>query len=133
MLRTLQKCQACGFPVSQGRSFCVECEEKQWRGQRLSHPSVATPNQPVEIITHQPPLSDSQSNLAAAELATASDIATNPPPTPQHVVSERSDLYISVPFLASAIESESWFAANKYILAVLVAVAIIIVVIVTFH
>lgn len=34
-LRNLQKCKACGFPVSQGRIFCVECEEKQWRGQRL--------------------------------------------------------------------------------------------------
>jgi hypothetical protein len=34
-LRNLQKCKACGFPVSQGRTFCVECEEKQWRGQRL--------------------------------------------------------------------------------------------------
>jgi hypothetical protein len=35
VLRNLQKCQACGFPVSQGRAFCVECEEKQWRGQRI--------------------------------------------------------------------------------------------------
>jgi hypothetical protein len=34
-LRNLQKCKACGFPVSQGRTFCVECEEKQWRGERL--------------------------------------------------------------------------------------------------
>jgi hypothetical protein len=34
-LRTLQKCKACGFPVSQGRMLCVECEEKQWRGQRV--------------------------------------------------------------------------------------------------
>jgi GAF domain len=35
VLRNLRKCQACGFPVSQGRTLCVECEEKQWRGQRL--------------------------------------------------------------------------------------------------
>jgi hypothetical protein len=35
VLRNLQKCQACGFPVSHGRKLCVECEEKQWRGQRL--------------------------------------------------------------------------------------------------
>src|SRR5207302_1656588 len=35
VLRNLQKCQACGFPVSQGRTFCVECEEKEWRGQRV--------------------------------------------------------------------------------------------------
>jgi hypothetical protein len=34
-LRSLQKCKACGFPVSQGRTFCVECEEKQWRGKSL--------------------------------------------------------------------------------------------------
>jgi hypothetical protein len=34
-LRNLQKCKACGFPISQGRTFCVECEEKQWRGQRV--------------------------------------------------------------------------------------------------
>jgi GAF domain-containing protein len=34
-LRNLQKCKACGFPVSQGRAFCVECEEKQWHSQRV--------------------------------------------------------------------------------------------------
>ncbi len=39
VLRTLQKCQACGFPVSHGRTFCVECEEKQWRGQRIPQPA----------------------------------------------------------------------------------------------
>jgi GAF domain len=31
ILRNLQKCEACGFPVSQGRTLCVECEEKNWR------------------------------------------------------------------------------------------------------
>jgi hypothetical protein len=35
MLRTLRKCKACGFPVSEGRTLCVECDEKQWRGQPL--------------------------------------------------------------------------------------------------
>ena len=40
VLRNLQKCKACGFPVSQGRTFCVECEEKQWRGQRLPQPAL---------------------------------------------------------------------------------------------
>jgi uncharacterized Zn finger protein (UPF0148 family) len=34
-LRNLQKCEACGFPVSQGRTFCVDCEDKKWRGQRM--------------------------------------------------------------------------------------------------
>jgi GAF domain len=35
MLRSLHKCRACGFPVSEGRALCVECDEKQWRGQPL--------------------------------------------------------------------------------------------------
>jgi hypothetical protein len=33
VLRDLRKCWACGFPVSEGRRLCVECEDKQWRGQ----------------------------------------------------------------------------------------------------
>jgi hypothetical protein len=33
VLRNLRKCEACGFPVSAGRTLCVECEEKKWRGQ----------------------------------------------------------------------------------------------------
>ena len=33
VLRSLHKCEACGFPVSAGRVLCVECEEKKWRGQ----------------------------------------------------------------------------------------------------
>jgi hypothetical protein len=40
VLRNLQKCQACGFPVSQGRVFCVECEEKQWRGRPAAQPAA---------------------------------------------------------------------------------------------
>ena len=35
MLRSLRKCKACGFPVSEGRTLCVECDEKQWRGHPL--------------------------------------------------------------------------------------------------
>jgi len=41
MLRSLRKCKACGFPVSEGRTLCVECDEKQWRGQPLSAAAAA--------------------------------------------------------------------------------------------
>lgn len=34
VLRNLRKCEACGFPISPGRTLCVECEEKKWRGRR---------------------------------------------------------------------------------------------------
>ena len=43
VLRSLHKCVACGFPVSAGRTLCVECEEKKWRGQlRSSQAARAT-------------------------------------------------------------------------------------------
>jgi len=45
VLKTFRKCEACGFPVSQGRTLCVECEEKQWRGQRGSQPAAGAERQ----------------------------------------------------------------------------------------
>ena len=40
VLKNFRRCEACGFPVSQGRKLCVECEEKQWRGQKGSQPGA---------------------------------------------------------------------------------------------
>lgn len=51
VLRNLKKCQACGFPVSQGRTFCVECEEKQWRGRNPAQPASARPPEAPTIPT----------------------------------------------------------------------------------
>jgi hypothetical protein len=42
VLRSLRKCEACGFPVSAGRALCVECEEKKWRG-HLKLPQMVAP------------------------------------------------------------------------------------------
>ena len=44
MLRNLRMCEACGFPVSVGRSLCVECEEKRWRGQLKRPASIPVKN-----------------------------------------------------------------------------------------
>ena len=45
VLRNLRTCEACGFPVSPGRSLCVECEEKRWRGQ-LKRPASIPSTRP---------------------------------------------------------------------------------------
>jgi|SRR5579862_8673504 len=42
VLRSLRKCEACGFPISAGRVLCVECEEKKWRG-HLKVPKMVGP------------------------------------------------------------------------------------------
>jgi hypothetical protein len=76
VLRNLRKCQACGFPVSEGRKLCVECEEKQWRGQ-LRVPARPACAQPAASVTSGIP-----ETIAAdgAQGETAVSISPVPPP-----------------------------------------------------
>jgi hypothetical protein len=176
-LRDLQRCKACGFPVSRGRTLCVECEEKQLRGEQLPQP-IANAD-PSERSPHQSPpqgaavipaagdapeisaLKDSSSTdsssigaspvLASSALASSvqtSGSATSPASTTKPGLGESAitapvidDLADIAPqkgledvplsdnstlFLSSAAPSESWLAANKYVLGVLLVVAIVI-------
>ncbi len=114
VLRNLQKCKACGFPVSQGRTFCVECEEKKWRGQRLPQ-SAAAAATPLKAA-------------AAPRQAAANSVHTSPPPSADilHRPAQSAVSSSSVMFSSSAAPSPSWFAANKYVLGALLVVAIVV-------
>jgi hypothetical protein len=127
VLRNLQKCQACGFPVSQGRKFCVECEEKQWRGQRVqaeSKPAAGGAAVPAPAaVTAQP------QNLAAApvkSVAVAAQTSGSTSSNIPHVADDRPASDTSTLFLSSGAPSESWLASNKYILGALLVVALVI-------
>jgi len=153
VLRNLHKCQACGFPVSQGRAFCVECEERQWRGQRLSQTSARGPQQPHSkpIGEHQPgiPVSkdsflspipapqtspQSKDSIGDPLSSTVPSVAgTDKPKPPAMAPFESPVTGKPVLFLSSAVESESWLAANKYILGALIVVAIVIAALVWLH
>jgi hypothetical protein len=160
-MRNLQKCQACGFPVSQGRTYCVECEEKQWRGQPLSKPTAS-----ATALASAKTKPDFASNKIAASSATAaksvessksetvpiqvselSDVSATPPspplaakdaaPRPSSHALQESAPDIPLPdnsalFQTSA-PAESWLAANKYVLLALLAVAIVISAIALLH
>jgi hypothetical protein len=179
VLRNFKKCQTCGFPISQGRILCVECEEKQWRGQRIAQatpPQVPVPQQPNQLqsLVPAPPatdrsveeeilVQDSQPDQLSIPLAVNSELAvpafeseaTKIPQEAKPVASSevetiiapqtlaaaslpsssdvgagaRADVLSSndaAPFLSSALQSESWFASNKYVLAALLVVAIVI-------
>ncbi len=150
-LRNLQKCKACGFPVSAGRTLCVECEEKQWRGQPLPQSAangVAASSEPLQETRQEPEViraagdaqeisvlknsssgqtSDPTTESAADEIATAAPVAEalarSGPPQPPENAAFPDD---STLFLSSAAPSESWLVANKYILGALLVVAIVI-------
>jgi hypothetical protein len=156
VLRNLQKCEACGFPVSQGRTYCVECEEKQWRTQRLPQSSAAaaavvghappleiekktapepavravaaTPEIPVAEIPAVPPVTNSSSTKTEEPIAAAPSIPAPKDPTENISANELSPDNTTL-FLSAVHPSESWLAANKYILGALLVVAIAIAVI----
>jgi len=109
-LRNLQKCKACGFPVSQGRTFCVECEEKKWRGQRLPQPAPGSTT-PLKAVV-------APKQSAASSVQTSAEIL----PLPAHSAGFGN----SALFSSSAAPSRSWFAANKYVLGALLVVAVVI-------
>jgi hypothetical protein len=123
MLRNLRKCQACGFPVSQGRAFCVECEERQWRGQRLSQPAAGSAT--TQKGTPQKMVS---APVKAASAAASSSVASSPDilTLSNSLPADLSGAHSYAPFSGSTVESQSWFAANKYIIGALLVVAVVV-------
>ncbi len=160
ILRKLQKCQACGFPVSPGRTLCVECEEKQWRGQILPRPAVAdvriSSRTEESKNTEESKDKDTESMARAAAagvsvvessipaavdpiaiskptvLVSSPDIhAELPPNVTENTSTDAPRADSETPFLTSTLESKSWFtkswfAANKYVLGALLAMAVIV-------
>jgi hypothetical protein len=144
VLRNLRKCQTCGFPVSQGRAFCVECEEKQWRGGRPSqhaagpsgdHPTPSSP--PLNAFRVEEngtvPQESLQAPVSYQPVVPAIETPTVKPSVAQTFTTSSSDVSVESPasdtatsFLSGGLQSESWCAANKYILAALLTVAIVI-------
>jgi len=143
-LANLRKCQACGFPVSQGRDFCVECEDKRWRGQKIPAPALprlfpdSTPQDQaaaatVQTVDAQPialvAATAETSNLAVTqteaakieEAATSVDSLRELP----GVLRDPETQEDPTPALSLPIESESWFSQNKYIVGTIFVIAII--------
>ena len=155
-LRGLKKCEACGFPVSASRVLCVECEEKKWRGQlRRSQPiaratasartsapqpeaqafAAAAPSGagPVTVIPKQAPrpvipapVPAPNPELASKELAppqpTMQDFATSTDPAAQASKAKAPELVFS----AALPPQQSWLAAHKYTVIVLLALTFLI-------
>ena len=147
VLRGLRKCEACGFPISGGRTFCVECEEKKWRGQ-LPRPQTPMPTGAIAEAASRKP--DGQAFAAAAQSGAVSagagignavvSLAAVAKPKeqqsePKEQIREKTPIEANPPepvkspvpemVLSAADEpSQSWLARNKYIVGVVLAVAV---------
>ena len=125
MLR-VQKCANCGFPVSEGRTFCLDCEKKDQKKhdqlqydqqvkQQAIQPSPAAPQTVESPNAEDAPVSVSEAaSEAALEAATEAEFVpaflANSPPV-----------------------SESWMANHVNLLAIAVLVLGILVAVVVFR
>jgi len=136
VLRNLHKCWACGFPVSEGRKLCVECEEKQWRG-RLGVPVAAAVGKDVAVASAT--VVSSNQALAAAAGAGAlpgADVfpsgqiksEKSPPASVVQAAADTAEVQSAAPVFTGGMESTSWLSANKYIVGALLVVVIAVVV-----
>ena len=152
-LRGLRKCEACGFPISAGRVLCVECEEKKWRGQlrvpqgggaraaaTASAAPVALPKEGRAFAAPQSVAASGASVSPAGDQApAAANEAGAVTPRPLTVVQgaspsapeslkagqQRETSSSDFVFSAGMATSQSWFAANKYVVAAVLLVAAI--------
>jgi hypothetical protein len=115
MLR-VQKCAACGFPVSEGRTLCLDCESKQ-RDNQDSDKKQRLP---------EPAPNESQGSKSSAEQGSPSDAGSDlTPPGSQEFVPA---------FLANAKPAqESWLANHVNLLAIAVLLLGIVVAVVVFR
>lgn len=133
VLRDLKKCQACGFPVSQERVLCVECEEKRWRGP--SPLDEAMPQKDQDSAENGRFGRSSVEGVPAADFAppsnsTSSDTArlrTWPTEIPGKENPERKITH-ELEGDASG-RSKSWLSPDHYFLAALLIVAAVLAVV----
>jgi hypothetical protein len=96
---SLRKCETCGFPISEGRRLCLDCEKKQAQA-------------------------GNEASSAAEEVGRASDFANG---SGQLMAVDESDPGPGPQFLRDDQEDASWLASHKYmVVAILIAVIIIV-------
>jgi putative methionine-R-sulfoxide reductase with GAF domain len=136
MLR-VQKCASCGFPVSEGRTLCLDCEKKdsekkeslkkqrEWEQSQIARPQAEpgpagrdqaeSGQTEAQAVTPGEPEQDASSDSAAASVAQEED-------------------EIIPAFLAnSAPAQESWLANHVNLLAIVVLILGILVAVVVFR
>ncbi len=128
-MRRVQKCSACGFPVSEGRKLCVDCETLERR-------KLESEKQAGEKVA--PEARQSTATVPIAEAVAATERAAND----LDISKEGQDDQLSAalapdeilpPFLTNPqLTEESWLARHVNLLAFLVLVAAVLVAAVVF-
>jgi len=121
MLR-VQKCASCGFPVSEGRTLCLDCEKKDT--EKTVFEKKQREEQQIELQKIEQKIYQGEQEQDALSDSVAS-AATSVSATPEEFVPA---------FLANAVPPrESWLADHVNLLAVVVLILGILVAVVVFR
>jgi putative methionine-R-sulfoxide reductase with GAF domain len=125
MLR-VQKCAFCGFPVSEGRTLCLDCEKKD---------SMAKQRQKDESQSQQQKPQQQKMSIESAPDTPVGSTATAVIPVPAAAALKDESQEEFVPaFLANATPvSESWLANHVNLLAIVVFILGVLVAFVVFR
>jgi putative methionine-R-sulfoxide reductase with GAF domain len=74
----VRKCEGCGFPVSEGRKYCLDCEKKQGRGAGAGSPKKETTERAAPILAKKESVVEEQS--AAEGSVVPKQVSTGPSP-----------------------------------------------------
>ena len=125
MLR-VQKCASCGFPVSEGRTLCLDCEKKDAEKAAFEKKQREQAQRQIEQQKiEQQKMEQGERERDASSDSVGASAAASATPTPEEFVPA---------FLANAVPPrESWLADHVNLLAVVVLVLGILVAVVVFR
>jgi putative methionine-R-sulfoxide reductase with GAF domain len=124
MLR-VQKCASCGFPVSEGRTLCLDCEKKDTEKAAFEKKQREQAQGQIEQQKIEQKIKQGERERDASSDSVGASAATSATPTPEEFVPA---------FLANAVPpQESWLADHVNLLAVVVLVLGILVAVVVFR
>jgi len=128
MLR-VQKCASCGFPVSEGRTFCLDCERKDSEKKKLEEKQRENEQRENEQREREQGEKERREMMRHEPEQDAS--SASEAPMHEHVHGE--DEFVPA-FLANAEPvSESWLANHVNLLAILVLIVGILVAVMVFR
>lgn len=142
-MRRVQKCASCGFPVSSGRTVCIDCERKELHDKELRDKEKASAKKNAEKTeTPEPNPAELQGKLqgeaSSAEIGddvigdgviddgAIADIATDSAP-------EAAEQFVPAFLVNSAAAKESWLSNHVNLLAIVVLIMAILVAVVVFR
>ena len=139
MLR-VQKCAACGFPVSEGRTLCLDCEKKNSDNKKSEKKQREWDQAHIPPPQAEPgPAGREHSDSAPIEAQAITpgepqpDASSDPAANAAQIAAQHEDEFVPA-FLANAPPaSESWLANHVNLLAVVVLILGILVAVVVFR